>query len=286
MKILKKFLKVIIGVLLLIVLSVSALAFSLYSTVEDLRHDVGRGALWARIELYNRGYVNELTRDDVLYIYHKSCYRQCHGESAMITAVLTPAGWMQVVERMRVKEGVNISGKEAEAVIGYLEERYPATTSAYSYETRKKVHNVVWRNDMGINDIYCDVFYVTPEYLESIGANHLVEEYDLANYHVFITSFTVHEGEIELADLAKHVFLRTQNGTIKTTPPWKLRFQTADKHHYEAIVRFDKNDPAVAGALPWFELVIKNIGGPEDRVFRWDLPLVYPPEVLKDHKGV
>ncbi len=201
----------------------------------------------------------------------------------MITAVLSPAGWFQVVERMRVKEGVNISGGEADIIIKYLEETYPTTKSTYSFDVRKKVHEAVWRNDMGQGDIYLDVIYATPEYLSSIGAEYLIDEYDLENYHVYIISFTVHEGELDLFDLDKIVYMRSDLGKIATTPPWRLRFQTADKHHFEALVKFRKkgDDAIVKSGIKWFELVIQGIGGPDDRVYRWNLPIVYPPEIEK-----
>lgn len=200
----------------------------------------------------------------------------------MITAVLSPAGWFQVVERMRVKENVKVTGREADIIIKYLEEKYPATISRFSYEVRKKIHNAVWRNDAGQGDVYCDVIFATKEYLKSIGADYLIQNYDLQHYYVFIISFSVHDGQIELIDMDKVSFLSNSTQQMSTVPPWQLRFQTADKHHFEALVRFEKfnNTSLRTPGTKWIELIIKNVGGPEDRVFRWKLPIEYPPEVL------
>lgn len=252
-----------------------------YDSWGDLREDLSTAAQAVKIELYNRGYVDDLTEQEARYVYQKSCYRKCHGEAAMITAVLSPAGWFQVVERMRLKENVQITGREADVIKRYLDRRYPTAKSAYSYETRKKVHHAVWRNDMGQGDIYCDIIYATVEYLKSIGAEHLIKEYDLANYHVFITGFTVHESKIDLIDLDKVVTMRYGGRESKSSPPWNLRFQTADKHHFEGVVRFSKSAKSnvVDDNSEWFELVIKAVGGEEDRVFRWTLPIQYPEEV-------
>lgn len=281
MRFIKKILGAALGLAFFLVCAVGAFYFAFYDSRQDFLADYQSLKRAATIELYERGYIDELSRKHVVDIYQKNCYRQCHGESAMITAVLSPAGWIQVVERMRVKEGVSISGKEADAIIQYLEETYPTVKSKYSFETRKKVHHAVWRNDMGQGDIYCDVIYATPEYLESIGAEHLIKEYDVANYHVFITSFTVHEGEIEIMDLDKLIYMRSPNGQLSTTPPWNLRFQTADKHHFEGVVRFSKKaEPRIVdGKTPWFELVIQKVGGPDNRIYRWDLPISYPEEI-------
>ncbi len=258
-----------------------ALTFLIYDSFSDLNADMNVAVRALRLDLFNRGYIEKITEEDVRYIYQKRCYRQCHGEAAMITAVLSPAGWFQVVERMRVKENVTISGREADEIIKYLEQSYPTVKSAYEFETRKRVHHAVWRNDMGEGDIYTDVTYVTPEYLASIGAKQLEDGYNLVDHHVFIMGFSVHEGEVELIELDEKTTIRSSKGEFSTTPPWKLRFQTADKHHFEAIVRFAKkgDKPVLDGSSKWFELLVKNVGGSKLRVFRWELPIDYPPEI-------
>jgi len=267
-----------------ILFTIAGAGLFLYNSFDDLSADLTLAKRAVQLELYNRGYFEDITQDDIRYIYQKKCYRQCHGEAAMITAVLSPAGWFQVVERMRLKEKVEISGREADVIIKYLEQNYPTTKSGFSYEVRKKVHNAVWRHDLGQGDIYSDVIYVTPEYLHSIGAEHLIDEYDLENYHVFITSFSVHEGEVELFDLDKICTMRSGGREIKPTPYWILRFQTADKHHFEAVVRFDKkgDPPIVDGQSKEFELVLKEVGGTADRVLKWELPIAYPAELLEN----
>jgi hypothetical protein len=282
-RILLKLIRWTLGLAVFAVFLSAALCFALYNSTDDLAYDLKSAWRAVRIEFYNRDYIKTITQEEVRHIYQKSCYRKCHGEAAMITTVLSEAGWFQVVERMRVKEGVDISGREADVIIKYLEGTYPTSRSEFSFETRKKVHQAVWRNDMGANDIYTDVTYATPEYLRSVGALGLIEDYELNKYHVFIVGFTVHEGEVAVADLDKISQLRSPSGSASPAPPWKLRFQTADKHHYEAIIRFAKrgSPDIVTPETKWFELAIKGVGGPDvTRVFKWDLPIVYPEEVI------
>jgi len=268
--------------LALAALLAGAAFFLFYGSAEDFSADLALAKRAARLELFNRGYIHKLDQDDIRYIYQSRCYRQCHGEAAMITAVLSPAGWIQVVERMRVKENVEITGREADVIIRYLEETYPTATSAYSYEVRKQTHHAVWRNDMGDGDIYGDVIYATPEYLSSIGAEGLIDEYDVNNHHVFIVSFTVHEGEAPMYDMDKISRLRFPGRTLEPKRPWILRFQTADKHHYETVVRFGRR--GVNGYEPkageWFELALAGVGGDRERTYRWEAPIRYPKEVV------
>jgi hypothetical protein len=255
-----------------------------YDSREDFKSDVGAYIQAARVDIFNRGYVKVLASDDVRYVYENRCYKKCHGEAAMITAVLSPSGWFQVVERMRAKENTEITGREADVIIKYLEEKYPTAPSAYSYEVRKKIHEAVWRNDMGQGDIYCDVIFTTPEYLKSIGAEQLRDQYKLNEYDVFIVSFTVHEGELDTADLDSIAHLATPAGRIASVPPWSLRFQTSDKHHYEAVVRFKKIS---GGDKPptWMELGLDKVGGPKERLYKWTLPIKYPDGVTVEGKG-
>lgn len=280
-----RLLKIIGGVIaILIILSAGTIlgaSLLIYDSFGDFSADLKIVKQRIKLEFFNRGYVKEISSDDIRYIYQKKCYRQCHGEAAMITAILSPAGWFQVVERMRLKENLEITGREADVIIKYLERTYPTTTSRFSYEVRKKVHAAVWRNDIGHGDIYSDIIYVTPEYLNSIGAEHLIDEYQLKHFHVFIVSFSVHDGEVELFDLDKISFMRASGQDIPSTPSWILRFQTADKHHFEAVVRFKKKGSLRIpddGSEP-LALILKNVGGVKERVFRWSLPIIYPPEM-------
>jgi len=283
MKLIKNIFSLLSYLLLLCVAFFIIFYFSFYNSIQDFRNDFNSARQSARLLLFNAGYVKDLTQDEVRTVYQNNCYRKCHGEAAMITAVLSPAGWFQVVERMRLKENVDISAIESEIIIKYLDEMYPTTKSRFSFEVRKAVHEAVWRNDVGQGDIYCDVIYTTPEYLYSIGGEQLIEKYELNKYHVFIVSFSVHEGEVDLFDLDNLSYLSNGQTTVRPSVPWQLRFQTADKHHFESIVRFDKhnNPPIIGKDSDWFELRLKNIGGSKDRVFRWKLPIPYPARFLE-----
>ena len=289
MRLIKKALIIILFPIALLAFATGGVYLAFYDSWSDFSADikVGKRAVW--MKLFVEGYVHELSADDVRYVYEKRCYRQCHGEAAMITAVLSQSGWFQVVERMRVKEGAKMSGPEANVILQYLEETYPTTKSPYTFEARKATHKEVWRNDMGQGDIYADVIYTTREYLSTIGAENLIKEYEVNDYYVFIVSFTVHEGEVAVADLDELSFLSVSGEPlVANAPPWSMRFQTADKHHYEAVIRFakEKFPQGGEGRKTEIKLVIKNIGGPDDRVFTWDTPIVYPAEVIEQMKMI
>jgi len=275
-KIIKRVVAIVVIAPIVLILASAGVYLLFLGSYSDMREDATLLQRWSRLRLFNANIVKELKGDDLEYLYKDKCYRRCHGESAMITVVLPPSGWVQILERMRMKENVNISGREVDAIVGFLEERYSSEKSKYSYKIRKKIHSAVWRADAGEDDIYLDVIYATDVYLKSIGADYLISEYDLNDYYVFIVTLTVHVGEIALSDLDTITTLRVGNDTLKTTPPWKLRFYTADKHHYEGVVRFAKNSSLNENRS--LELAIKKIGNVPQRLFKWDLPIKYPAE--------
>ncbi|MBF0171568.1 MAG: hypothetical protein HQK87_10880 [Nitrospinae bacterium] len=255
-----------------------AVAVALYRDTQEFMQDARRAYAGGRIALYRRGLLDRLDPEEVRQVYQSSCYRQCHGEAVMLTAVLSPAGWIQVVERMRVKEGVDIGGREADAIIQYLEEEYPAVRSPYTYAVRRQTHDAVWRNDDGAGDIYLDVIYATPEYLRSIGMSSQIDQYGAQRDHVFIVSFTAHEGAVPPYDLDRISALSVDGGKrVRPSSPWELRFETADRHHYEALVRFSRSGDGEARRR--LELFVETVGGAPVRSYAWELPLAYPPEV-------
>ncbi len=252
--------------------------FTQYRNMDEFSRDIEIAYDAARINLYRWQVIERLEPREIRQVYQRSCYRQCHGEAVMLTTVLSPAGWIQVVERMRVKKGVDISGREADLIIQYLENEYPVVRSPYSYTVRKQTHDAVWRNDAGEGDIYADIIYATPEYLRSIGMAQQIEEYEVREYHVFIISLTVHEGVVPAYDMDAISSLVVDDfEEIQTAPPWSLRFETADRHHYEAMIRFPRMDRGEPKKR--LTLRLKTIGGAPLREYTWDFPLNYPDEV-------
>lgn len=200
----------------------------------------------------------------------------------MITAVLPPAGWMQVVERMRLQEGVEMTGREAEAIIRYLELKFPAHRSSIPYEVRRKINRLLWKNDVGYGDLYLDVIYATQVYFDSINARHLIKNYKLQENIVFLISMTVHEGRVKHYPVGKLAFLRINGKEYKPLEPWELRFETADGHHIEGVLKFPKKyfqgENTIGPQAGKMELILKNLESSRDRIFAWDLPILYPEE--------
>ncbi|MBI5185585.1 MAG: hypothetical protein HZA01_07650 [Nitrospinae bacterium] len=253
-----------------------------YSRTRAGGEDLGRAREYAKLFLFRRGFVESLDQDEIFRLYQQKCYRRCHGEAAMITVVLPPAGWMQIVERMRVQQGVDISGREADAIIRYLELKYPSQRSNVPYSVRMEINRSLWRNDVGYGDLYVDVIFGTPVYFDAMNAGGMAEEYGAKESLVFIVSLTVHEGRVKSYPMEKLAFLRINGKEYPPLDGWRLRFDTADGHHLEGVLRFPKKDLSgknIAGpGTKSMELVLKNLETDKERVYQWDLPIRYPRE--------
>ncbi len=253
-----------------------------YSQISGGKEDLQRLKEYAKLFLYNRGFVQSLSPEETYRLYQQKCYRRCHGEAAMITAILPPAGWMQIVERMRVQQGVAMTGKEAEVIIHYMDLKYPSRKSSIPYAIRRKINKLLWRNDVGYGDVYADINFGTKVYFDAINARSLGHEYEVRDYLIFIISLTVHEGKVKHYPMDKMTFLRVDGKEYPPADDWQLRLETADGHHVEGLLRFSKKDVNGKEVLQpdtgSMELVIKNLETVKDRIYHWDLPIPYPEE--------
>jgi hypothetical protein len=264
-----------ISIISLIVLSISipAIFFS-RSESSGIRDDIDYLYSLTRILMFRYSLIDTLGEIDTKVLYQQKCYRRCHGEDVIKTAVLPPAGWIQVVDKMRMEKGVEMTGKEVDVITNYLKDTYPVLQSTLPYKVVKQIHRLLWRNDIGYGDVYADIIYATPQYLKSISAHELIKKYDAENNMVFIISLNVHDGRLEHYPLDEITFLRVNNKEYPANKGWELRFETGDNHHREGIVKFKKD--IIAENTEYFELIIRNMAVRHDRVFRWDLPIVYP----------
>ena len=265
-----------VGILLLLGL------LAAYSHTRGGAEDIQRLKEALTLYLFRYGVVESLTPEETQRLYQQKCYRRCHGEAAMITAILPPSGWMQIVERMRVQEGVVISGREADEIIRFLELKYPVHRSSVPYSVRREINRLLWKNDVGYGDLYVDVIYGTPVYFDSINARSLAEDYGAAEKIVFIVSMTVHEGRVKNYPLEKMAYLKVDGRKYLPSEDWRRRIETADGHHREGVLIFSRKDPSGRDLLGPdardMELVLQNLESSTDRIYSWKLPIPYPKE--------
>lgn len=234
-----------------------------------------------RFFLFRHSIVKELTSEEVSGLFNSTCNRGCHSMEVIHEAIHTSLGWAQLVERMRKENGVKLSPKEAKVVIQYLQDTYPAPRTGFPPETIKAVKRLLWRNDMGYGDVYVDIFYATKEYFLAIESLEEAEKYLVVRNLAFIIDLTVHTGRLSVFPFDEKTVLRDDKGReYRALPGWTMRIESREGHHREAVVRFSKFDekgnPVIREDSKYIEVIIKDLGGAKERVYRWDLPIPYP----------
>jgi hypothetical protein len=265
--------KILIISLIVISISVSVVFFAI-SEVSGIKDDIHYIYSLTKLFMYRHSLIKKLNEKDSRVLYLQKCYRKCHGEEAITRVLLPLGGWIEIVDRMKMQMGVEMTGKEVDAITNYLKDTFPIPRSTLPFRVVKQIQRLLWRNDIGYGDVYLDINYATPQYLKAIGAPELIKKYDAENNIVFIISLTIHDGTLPHYPLDEKSFLRVNNKEYPANKGWELRFETADNHHREGIVKFKKD--LVNEKTEYIELIVKNLATNIDRVFRYDLPIVYP----------
>jgi len=109
--------------------------------------------------------------------------------------------------------------------------------------------------------IAIEATWVTDERLAEMGGESLAA-YPLNDYVLVHLAFTTHSGDLGQYDLSQLSSLRI-NGADAPVEAWVSL--SDDPHHREGVLVFAR--PTATGSA---ELVLRDIGGEPQRVFRWE----------------
>ncbi len=110
--------------------------------------------------------------------------------------------------------------------------------------------------------ITIEATWVTPEHLAAMEVEDLTA-YSLADYALVHLAFTTHSGDLNRYDLVQLSGLSI-GGVEAPAEAWVSL--SDDSHHREGVLVFAR--PAASGPA---ELVLRDIGGKSQRIFRWDM---------------
>ena len=118
MKFFKKF-----SIAFLIVLSISIPAiFFATSEGSGIKDDIEYVYSLTKLFMFKHSIIKKLSEKEAQVLYQQKCYRKCHGEDVIKMVLLPPAGWIQVVDKMRGERGVEMTSKEADVITNFLKE--------------------------------------------------------------------------------------------------------------------------------------------------------------------
>src|SRR3989338_3529650 len=86
-----------------------------------------------KLFMFKHSIIKNLSEKEARVLYQQKCYRKCHGDEVIKMVLLPPAGWIEVVDRMRAEKGVEMTSKEADVITNYLKETYPVPQSNLPY---------------------------------------------------------------------------------------------------------------------------------------------------------
>lgn len=123
------------------------------------------------------------------------------------------------------------------------------------------------RSDAGGGGVTVEAVYMTARYLGEIAKAELAKGPDGGTYLVFRLTLDTHAGDLMEYDPSGLATLRTsQEGSLA---PLDWQDDQTGSHHRTGYLRFAGAIRAEQGTV---ELILRDLAGVPERVFRWDLP--------------
>lgn len=131
-------------------------------------------------------------------------------------------------------------------------------------------------NRVSISDVYLDVTYATPEFVQRVKLEPYLQHYQ-GRVQPFLVGLNTHVGSIEHLDLRGKVELEDNNGARYPSLGAPV---VVSEHHNLFLVCFPLLDnagqPIFAANRGHFRLVFHDVGKTAERAFEWKLPVTEP----------
>ncbi|MBI3754239.1 MAG: hypothetical protein HY266_09425 [Deltaproteobacteria bacterium] len=224
----------------------------------------------ARVTAFRFTGMPKLDEAETKFLYNGSCTRKCHSKDVVERARHTSREWEEVVKRMRFVHGAWLTDNEATQITHYLQKNYLSTIpTILSNDANRFLKQYLWRSDFGESDLYVDVIYAPREYYNLTGGVSDAEKYNVDEYTVFLIYLNTHQERFPPPAMDKMAVLKDKDGRMYEPIDWKVSYESGDLHHREGILRFKK----IKSDTGFMELVLRDLPGQKERLFRWDLPV-------------
>ncbi|MBI5047826.1 MAG: hypothetical protein HZB54_02575 [Deltaproteobacteria bacterium] len=224
----------------------------------------------ARVTAFKFAGLTELDETEMKFLYNNSCTRKCHSKDVIERTKHTPREWENVVNRMRLVNGVRLADNEAVAITRYLQKKYLSNVpTILSNEANRFLKQYLWRSDFGESDLYVDVIYTPMEYFKIIGGISDAERHNVNEYEVFLVYLNTHQEKLPKPFMEKLAVLKDKDGKTYEPVDWKVSYESGDLHHMEGVLRFKK----IKNDKGFMELILKDLPGQKERFFRWEMPV-------------
>jgi len=108
-----------------------------------------------------------------------------------------------------------------------------------------------------------DIFLATPEFFKAFAVDLNTHSVDLSNL-----------------EMDKISSLRDDQGNVYSLTEWREVGDSSSSHHRSGALLFPLTDQegeqVISDKTKYIEIIIKDLAGVKERLFRWDLPIKYP----------
>jgi len=208
-------------------------------------------------------------------LYENACVRRCHSKDVVERARHTAREWEGIVQKMRLVNKVRLTSPEIIAITRYLQKNYGSNVpTILSPSANHFLKQYLWRMDFGESDLYVDVIYTPLEYFKLMGSMVDVDRYEVDDHTVFLVYLNTHQERLSPFPMERLAVLRDDSNREYRPIDWKVTYESGDLHHREGVLIFQK----IKGDKGFFELILRDLPGQRERVFRWELPI---PEIQR-----
>lgn len=203
-------------------------------------------------------------------LYENACVRRCHSKDVVERARHTAREWEGIVQKMRLVNKVRLTSPEIITITRYLQKNYGSNVSTIlSPFANHFLKQYLWRSDFGESDLYVDAIYTPLEYFKLVGGMADADRYGVDNHTIFLVYLNTHQERLSPFPIERMAVLRDGGGKEYRPLDWKVTYESGDLHHREGVLIFQK----IKGGNGFFELILRDLPGQRERVFRWELPV-------------
>lgn len=227
-----------------------------------------------KLNLFRYIGIGSLDERGIKLVYEGVCTRKCHSRDVVERSAHTAREWEAVIRRMRDINGAKVTKSEVRVILSYLAKRYGSNIpTVLTPEGGRYLKKYLWRSDFGESDLYVDIIYTPVEYFRFVGGNSEVEGYRADSYTLFKVYINTHQNKLLPFPLENIAFLKADNGNRYRPVLWKVTYESADNHHREGILIFEK----FKGGVKSMTMTLRDLPGQKERFFQWELPIPEKP---------
>ena len=225
----------------------------------------------AKFIVLRYGGLNTLDERDTKLLYESSCTRKCHSRDVVERARHTAREWETVMQRVRFVNRADVTDHEVPVILKYLQKNFFSTVpTILSPEANRYLKQYLWKSDFGESDLYVDIIYTPADYHTLVGGGGEYLGYSAEKYTVFLVYLNTHQSKLLHFEMEKLTILRDNTGREYKPVEWKVTYESGDLHHREGVMVFPKVNTK---GNSFFEIVLRDLPGQKERLFRWDLPI-------------